>query len=293
VIVCLGDLFLDVLVDRSGTAESAIEHVAALPGGAAANTASWLAHLGVATGLVGTVGDDPAGDTLIADLVRRGITCAVSRSRIHASGILLLERIADGDVRPFAQRGANDELVIDTAERELLTATTWLHLSAYSFFAEDSRSKVLDAVEIARASGASISIDLGAPHLLQHVGIAEFERLLRATDALVLFANEVEADLLASSAGDPLQVLAGFASIAILKRGKAGCGIQYGGWRFDAAAVPAEEVDPTGAGDAFAAGVIATLSTGGDLPDAIGAGLALGARCVTTAGGRAPLRRMK
>jgi sugar/nucleoside kinase (ribokinase family) len=198
---------------------------------------------------------------------------------------------ASGSLQATAQRGANDLFELDDAQCQLLAMMTWLHLTAYSFFSEASRVRVLEAVRLAREHGATISIDLGAPHLVLHIGAAEYLRLLAGAQADVVFANEEEASLMADSTGDPLRALSGLAPIAVLKRGVSGCRVQDGVLQFDVASIPTEEIDATGAGDAFAAGVIAALDSGADTHQAIQAGARLGAKCVSLVGGRPPLAR--
>src|SRR5271166_723931 len=112
-IVCLGELLLDVVVRRGSELERdyLVEGVDVQPGGSAANVAAWLANQGIAAGFVGAVGQDFAGEMLIQDLRDRGVTHAVARVAGQPSGVLLLERYANGVVRPHARRGANDALL--------------------------------------------------------------------------------------------------------------------------------------------------------------------------------------
>ena len=51
---------------------------------------------------------------------------------------------------------------------------------------------------------------------------------------------------------------------------------------------PADVVDPTGAGDAFAAGLLAAWLAGAGPADALAAGVAAGAVAVATVGARPP-----
>lgn len=285
-ITCLGDIFLDLHVRRVVTAGSrhTAEPMAATPGGAAANTAAWLARLGSAAGIIGSVGADLVGAALSADLRRRGVRTAVSRVTGMATGICMVMHELDGGTSVTARRGANDVLRLDARQRRLVFSSSWLHISAYAFFAEESRALVVRAAELARSNGAPVSVDLGAPHLVRHVGPAEYLRLLQAVHPRVLFANEAEAALL-SGAGDPVDSIAALAELAVLKRGAAGCIVHDGRSRTVLDAVPAEEVDATGAGDAFAAGTISCLAAGGSLFEAARAGAALGAACVMVVGG--------
>jgi sugar/nucleoside kinase (ribokinase family) len=142
VIACLGDLILDVLVRRVGVKghESAVEQVAVVPGGAAANTAAWLADLGAEVGFLGAAGDDFSGDMLVHDLELRGVRCLVKRSESRPTGILLLETAPNRPPRVAARRGANDDYELDDTQRAFIATVTWLHVTAYAFFSETARA---------------------------------------------------------------------------------------------------------------------------------------------------------
>jgi sugar/nucleoside kinase (ribokinase family) len=291
-IVCLGELLLDIMVQRGSGPERdpRVQSIDIQPGGSAANVAAWLAGEGIAAGFVGAVGQDPVGELLMSDLAGRGVTCAVVQLAGQPSGMLLLERYDDGAVRPYARRGANDALLAPptAGQQQLLDTATWLHVTAYAFYAAVSRRPVLDAMARAMRRGARVSLDLGAPHLVHHIGAEAYVALIRTAAPDVLLANEAEASLLAGTGVDALSYLGTLAPLAILKRGQAGCSVLANNVRSDWPAAAAIEVEPLGAGDAFAAGLIAALHEEADVPMAVEMGTRLGARCVGLRGGRPP-----
>lgn len=282
---------LDVLIRRSEGRdfEAAVERLSVQPGGSAANTAAWLAFQGFAAGFIGAAGGDLVGDMLVEDLRRRGVRCTVSRLAHLASGVLLIEMLPDGRILPAGRRGANDALALDDDQRLLLAEGRWLHVAAYAFYAEQSRPYVLRAVAVARAAGAPISLDLGSPHLVTHIGLEHYLALIHAVAPDVLLANHIEAAMLPGGDHDPLGALAGLAPLAVLKRGAAGSVASHAGRRYEQPAAPATETDPMGAGDAFAAGLVGALSAARPLEQALREAAALGARCVALDGGRPPL----
>ena len=81
----------------------------------------------------------------------------------------------------------------------------------------------------------------------------------------LVFANEAEAEEFGGIGADTV----------VVKRGERGCTIRRDGQSRDYDAVPAELIDSTGAGDAFAAGF---LLGGPEL------GVSAAARCVATMG---------
>jgi sugar/nucleoside kinase (ribokinase family) len=70
------------------------------------------------------------------------------------------------------------------------------------------------------------------------------------------------------------------APLGVLKRGARGCTVFTEDAKLDFAAVAGEVVDPTGAGDALAAGFL----LGGSLEEAARRGLEAAARCIAKVG---------
>lgn len=93
----------------------------------------------------------------------------------------------------------------------------------------------------------------------------------------------------ADTVDDALDALAGLVDTVVVKRGGAGAVAVRDGKRYDAAAVPVEVVDTTGAGDCFNAGFLHAHLTGRQLPDCLAAAVACGAAATTGPGsGAAP-----
>jgi sugar/nucleoside kinase (ribokinase family) len=105
----------------------------------------------------------------------------------------------------------------------------------------------------------------------------------------VLFANLDEAEALIGSTVDSppdMAVLAGTVGAAAVKLGDRGAVWVTTDTVVPVPASPATVVDTTGAGDAFAAGLLTAMLGGADLSTALSAAVELGARAVAIAGGR-------
>ena len=100
----------------------------------------------------------------------------------------------------------------------------------------------------------------------------QFRELLDVLAPDILFATEAEWELLG---GAYLT-----APVGVLKRGPRGCTVFTEDAKLDFAALDSEVVDPTGAGDALAAGLL----LGGSLEEAARRGLEAAARCVAKVG---------
>jgi sugar/nucleoside kinase (ribokinase family) len=114
------------------------------------------------------------------------------------------------------------------------------------------------------------------------------ERLSRTTeppwDLLVL--NEQEASRAAARAHDPLGELAVIVPELVITRGERGAAALLGGRRLEVpAARPAAVVDPTGAGDAFCAGLLHALLQGTAPEEAVAYASKVAARVLSMRGG--------
>ncbi len=171
---------------------------------------------------------------------------------------------------------ASDRGVAPTFAPEELDAA-WLacdvlHLSGYALLREPIAATALLAARLARERGARVSVDVAAWTEIRNYGPVQFRELLDELAPDVLFATEAEWELLG---GAYLT-----APVGVLKRGARGCTVFTEDAKLDFAAVDAEVVDPTGAGDALAAGFL----VGGSLEEATRRGLDAAARCVAKVG---------
>jgi len=113
----------------------------------------------------------------------------------------------------------------------------------------------------------------------------ELLELIAAAQALIL--NDYEASMLLQRTGLSELQLARRLEALVITRGASGCTLHWQGQRQDlGAARAAAEVDPTGCGDAFRAGVLHGLARGARWPEAVGLGTILGAVKVEHPGGQ-------
>ena len=119
--------------------------------------------------------------------------------------------------------------------------------------------------------GARVSVDLSSWSAIRDFGPATFRDRLTVIAPDVVFANEQELDVLGDEPN--CQVL-------VTKRGAEGCTVRWPGGEVRLPALPADVVDTTGAGDAFAAGFL----LGDSAADAARRGLAAAAACVAQVG---------
>jgi len=292
-VLVVGDLVTDVLVAHAGTLAVGSDTEARISvggGGQAANTAAWLARAGARVILIASVGDDHAGRERIAELVAAGVSCAVRAHPGVATGSVVVLSSAD-ERTMITDRGA--ALLLEpadvTAAVRHAQGVTHLHLSGYPLLHAGSRPGGLAALAAGRARGFTTSVDAASAEPLRQLGARAFLDLLSGTD--LLLCNADEAAVLAGT-GTPEQQAATLTTVAgnvVVKRGAGGAvWVSRGGVVRSVAGVRVPPIDPTGAGDAFAAGLLTAWCSGADPAAALAAGTALGATAVQTIGARPP-----
>jgi sugar/nucleoside kinase (ribokinase family) len=247
---------LDVVVIPSRPLERGTDvpgRVALRQGGSAANTARWLARLGTRSTLITAVGRDPAGRALVDALKSDGVTVRAVRAAGKPTGRIGVVVQFGGERSFVADRGAADELRLGDLKAAWFEVDL-LHVPAYSLIGEPLGDAGRRAIELARAAGALVSLDLASAAPL----LAKGRRLVddAAPDILFSTAGEAEAYL---GGYDPTGLLES-APLAIVKRGAGGATLLARGeaapLRFEVATPPLTATDTTGAGDAFDAGFL-------------------------------------
>jgi len=287
--VVVGDLVTDVVVVPDGHVEVGTDTLAAITqggGGQGANTAAWLAHAGCAVTLIAAVGADLPGRERIAELEAAGVRCAVRPHAGARTGTVVVLTSAD-ERTLITDPGA--ALLLDpvdvVAAIQGAPDAVHLHLSGYSLLNQGSRAGGLAALAAARERGLTTSVDAASAAPLRREG--DFKSWVREID--LLLCNSDEADVLAGP-GSPAEQAAALTAVArnvVVKLGGDGA-VWSGrdGTRRSVTGVRVTMMDPTGAGDAFAAGLLRAWCSGADPSAAMAAGAELGAAAVQRIGGR-------
>ncbi len=282
-VVVLGDVMTDVVARlREGIAlgSDAAADIEMCGGGSAANTAAWLAGCGVDVTLVGRIGADPAGRRQVAELASYGVTPRLAVDTDRRTGTCVVIVGPDGERTMLPDRGANLALSADDVPPELFSTRAHLHVSGYALLDPGPRDAARHAMTLARGSGQTISVDASSAAPLAAAGAGAFWEWTEESD--LLLANADEASLL----GDAISAYAD----VVVKLGADGAEWRRGGVVTRVPAAPATVLDTTGAGDAFAAGLLAAWLAGAEPDGALAAGAGLAARCVQRVGARPQAR---
>jgi fructokinase len=269
-IICLGEVLFDLLADQVGANANQVTSWTPLAGGAPANVACGLVKMGDQSRFIGCVGDDQPGRDLTTKLQSIGVD--ISGIQIHPTAPtrqVQVIRDLDGD-RSFGGFGVVPadqfaDAMLSEVPAELFIGANFLQLGTLALAYPVSAASTWRAVELAKAQEVEILVDVNwRPSFWPDpaAALAPIRKLLEKAD-FIKFAKE-EADLLY---GDtvPLKLckhLPQAQGIVITDGGNV-CKYWLNDTHGEQEAFAVTTVDTTGAGDAFVAGLLHQLGTGG------------------------------
>jgi sugar/nucleoside kinase (ribokinase family) len=269
-VLVVGDVNDDVLVRPAGAIRPGTDTpstIERLPGGSAANTACWIAAAGVAATVVGTVHHDDL-DRHAAALRRAGVTPELAGADEPTGTIVVL---SDGAERTMLTcRGANLLTGPAAVRPDLLASHTGLHVTGHVVTGPDRDSGWRELLALAARLGVSVSVDPGSVGLLAEYGPERFRHLIAGCD--LLLPGREEAEMLTGES-DPRRAALALAEhhrTVVVKCGADGAVAVADGRLISTPAAPSTPVDVTGAGDAFAGTLLASLAQGAALARALG-----------------------
>jgi len=275
-LVTLGETMVLLLAEQAGPMREATtfrRHIA----GAECNVAVGLSRLGHSAGWISRVGDDEFGRAVVFRIRGEGVdTSRVLTDPDAPTGVIIRERREVGPIdQVYYRRGsAASRLSPADLDAGYLRGSRFLHLTGITpALSESCKNAVFEAAEIARDAGVRVALD---PNYRSKLWSAdEFRRVVRdlATRCDILLPGREEAELLTGES-DPeiaardLQHLG--PTLVVLKLGAQGALAVTQDQLTQVPAVPLERiVDPVGAGDAFAAGLLSGMLRGLELVEAL------------------------
>jgi sugar/nucleoside kinase (ribokinase family) len=277
VILSIGDLVLDITIVPEGPLRPDDDRPARIDlggGGQAANFCAWSAALGEPVRLVTRVGDDESGRQLVAELEARGVEVRPVWAAEPTGAIAVLVA-PDGQRAMATQRGASVGLSPDDLLEAWFSDVKLIHVPAYSIFTDPLAQATRAAIGLVRHGGGMLSIDLSSVAGLQEYGPSRMAYDLARLKPELLFGTATEAETI----GVALEHLA---QVPVIKLGAAGCSVF--GRHVPAPSV--QQVDGTGAGDAFAAAFCAAWIHGATPIEAAEKAVIVAAEAVTRSGAR-------
>jgi len=252
-------------------------------GGKGANQAVAAGRLGGDVAMIGMIGADPAGARLLQSLRKAGVaTDAIGKSAEVATGLALITVDERGENMIVVSPGANAALrpadVTESAALLEAAVVTLLQLEI----------RIDSVAEAARLSGGTVILNPAPARYLEPSLLEDVDVLIpNRTELGVLTgapqpATIEEAAELAATIEGPNAV--------VVTLGSAGALLVEGGTTTaHVPSVPVTAVDPTGAGDAFCAGMADAVVRGAGYEDAVRWAIRCGAAATLKWGAQASL----
>jgi ribokinase len=268
--------------------ETFVRNLQVRPGGSAANFAVACKRLGIKSGFIGLVGDDPEGRYLIDDLKKEGVdTSGVVSTKTFPTGQVYIALDREGKRMMFAYSGAANALSEELVNTKYIASSQFLHI------ADLKNVKPLIAAA-KKAQDAETKVSLNPGELISVQGYDEIKDLLSNVDIFVSSRNEVNQIFRTENLEYAIRkVLKSGPEIAVITLGSEGC-IAADSWEafHRIAAFKTEVIDTTGAGDAFCAGLITMLVEGRNVVEAAKFASAVAALKIANLGARSlPARK--
>ena len=249
--------------ERSNYILKLIQPIKETAGGSAANTISTLAKLGLNTGYIGKIANDPKGKLFKKDMLDNSIfynTKFLDKNNSEATGKCIVLITPDKERTMNTYLGATEFLTEIDIDEELIAQSDWLYLEGYRFDGKKSKEAFYKAIEIAKKNETKIAITLSDSFCVDRHR-SDFINLLN-TSADTVFCNEEELKSLYQI--EDIRMAQNLISKNI--RCLACTCAEKGAYLFHESSITkistneVPVIDTTGAGDNFAAGFLYGLS---------------------------------
>ena len=302
-VVVLGDACVDMTIRLPDRTTGRLDLTQSTPqlhgGGTAANTAVALARLGQKVTIISAVGDDGYGRWIVKDLQGENIDTRGVHALPDSFTPMVMALIEPDGERLVVvwppEGGAQNEIRSETVDPDLLAGKAWLHTTGMCLRASPSREAVLHGMQLARAAGLTVSIDLNMRLELWDLSPQTKTTFMQAVELADVVFGSAEEEIIPLSGESTLESaarrLSGGQRVVVARMGAAGAWICAPADEVQSPAFQVQVIVTLGAGDAFNSGFIAARLAGHAAHQAGRWGNAAAALKLTRAGARgAPSR---
>ncbi len=260
----VGDFAWDVLIRTNNNllkGGDSFGEVMLTPGGSAANLAVWAKRCGLETRFVGKIGRDRFGQLAREDLDNEKVSHHFVETDAHLTGSVAVFVDQTGERSMVSGHGADFYLIPSELPRNVITSSSHLHLTAWSFFTDPPRSAARIAAQLAHQNNLTISFDPASFQMIQEMGVEQFLSWTKDLNINIFFPNFDEGRVL-TGCDEPEAIVRSLANIydnalIILKLDADGALVFDGKTATQIAPATNNLVDATGAGDSFAGAFLA------------------------------------
>jgi len=260
----IGDFAWDVLIRTNNNllkGGDSFGEVMLTPGGSAANSAVWAKRCGLNTRFIGKIGRDRFGQLAREDLTKENIEHHFVETDAHLTGSVAVFVDQTGERSMVSGHGADFYLIPSELSRNVITTSSHLHLTAWSFFTDPPRSAARTAAQLAKQNNQTISFDPASFQMIQEMGVEQFLSWTKDLAINIFFPNYDEGRVL-TECDEPDAIVRSLANIytdalIILKLDADGALVFDGKTTTEIPPATNNLVDATGAGDSFAGAFLA------------------------------------
>ncbi|MBS0960197.1 MULTISPECIES: adenosine kinase [Acetobacter] len=241
-------------------------------GGSVANSCVVAAQLGAKVAYLGKVAGDTAGVQFAKDLSENNVAFPSAPLDGRTSENLPTARCIvmvtpDGQRTMATYLGACTQFTADDVLPDVIAASRIVYLEGYLFDPPHAQEAFRRAATLAHENNRQVALSLSDPFCVSRHRKAFLELVRNHVD--ILFANEDEICSLYETENFDVaaQHVLKDTKFAALTRSAEGSVVIHDGTITKVSPVPTQVVDTTGAGDAYAAGFLAGLTSGRTLPE--------------------------
>lgn len=262
-------------------------------GGSAANTMVGVASFGVSSAYLGKVRNDSLGHVFVDEIRKAGVKFDVNPAESGpATARCLIQVTPDGQRTMNTFLGASSVLTTADIDEELIANAKMLYCEGYLWDLEEAKEAIRHAMAVSRDNGVTASFTLSDPFAVDRHRDEWLGLISDRVDLLFGNEDEVHSLLGTESFEQAVPRLRELAETVCVTQGRNGSSIVTAGEVITVPVVEVEKrVDTTGAGDLYAAGVLAGLASGADLLTAGTMGSCAAAEVITHIGAR-PLQSL-
>ncbi|MBW7988861.1 MAG: adenosine kinase [Planctomycetes bacterium] len=230
-------------------------------GGSAANTMYGISQLGGRAGLCGKIANDGLG-ILYAEHMRQCSVVFKENTGQGMTGTCVVLISEDAQRTMLTCLGVSGEIDYEDIDEELLKHSRYIFLEGYLFESECAARTMLRAVAVARNNGVKIALSASDANCVDRH--RDLLVQLIQNDVDLLFANTREAWALSGTDNNDaaLRVLSSWCEGVAVTDGEHGSMLSFNGEVMKNALYSVSALDTTGAGDAYAAGLLYGIISG-------------------------------